>query len=334
LEGDNRIMEKLIDGLLTNLASKGRYGDTELAHVTEKEASLLKSLGGAGTTNPKTGLKEYHLPEGFYTALWNPAPFPYGTTWAQNRFEDMHGYRYKGAWPITGDFDTKMENDNYREHQERHGYVAEPEVEPSEDIVFTEEQIEKQKELFPWLSWGKSPYEEWTEVTPEELARYINPETGEITNEQGLINYMKKINPQLAEVDEDGIAKYTNEQLKAFAKDLAPKAFASKEDIAGATEEYQSSAALSRQKAKGARLQSRRASGVSGVTRTDQYGFGGADESISEGLYADIGSSFQDYKTDIFGLENVATKGYGDFVYGISGGSESDWGKKWTDYAN
>lgn len=40
-------------------ASKGRYGDTMLAHVTPEEAELLKSLGGSGTINPETGLREF-----------------------------------------------------------------------------------------------------------------------------------------------------------------------------------------------------------------------------------------------------------------------------------
>ena len=42
------------------LASKGRYGDTMLAHINPQEAALLKSMGGAGTINPKTGLREFH----------------------------------------------------------------------------------------------------------------------------------------------------------------------------------------------------------------------------------------------------------------------------------
>ena len=41
------------------LASKGRYGDTELVHVNKIEKEILESLGGSGTTNPETGLKEY-----------------------------------------------------------------------------------------------------------------------------------------------------------------------------------------------------------------------------------------------------------------------------------
>lgn len=43
------------------LASKGRNGDTMLAHITPAEARLLKSRGGAGTFNPYTGLPEFFL---------------------------------------------------------------------------------------------------------------------------------------------------------------------------------------------------------------------------------------------------------------------------------
>lgn len=42
------------------LQSKGRRGDTMLAHITPQEAALLKSRGGAGTTNPETGLPEFY----------------------------------------------------------------------------------------------------------------------------------------------------------------------------------------------------------------------------------------------------------------------------------
>jgi len=41
------------------LRSKGRGRDTVLAHITPKEAALLKRRGGSGTINPETGLPEY-----------------------------------------------------------------------------------------------------------------------------------------------------------------------------------------------------------------------------------------------------------------------------------
>jgi len=51
---------------MKNLASQGRRGDTELAHVNPQEAALLRALGGSGTINPNTGLREYGH------AWWHP----------------------------------------------------------------------------------------------------------------------------------------------------------------------------------------------------------------------------------------------------------------------
>lgn len=36
-----------------------RYGDTILAHITRKEAALLKAMGGSGRRDPKTGLPHF-----------------------------------------------------------------------------------------------------------------------------------------------------------------------------------------------------------------------------------------------------------------------------------
>jgi len=46
-------------GLAQLIKSKGRGRDTVLAHITPKEAALLKSRGGRGSINPNTGLPEY-----------------------------------------------------------------------------------------------------------------------------------------------------------------------------------------------------------------------------------------------------------------------------------
>jgi len=45
--------------LAKELQSKGRNGDTILAHINPQEAGILKALGGSGTINPDTGLPEY-----------------------------------------------------------------------------------------------------------------------------------------------------------------------------------------------------------------------------------------------------------------------------------
>jgi hypothetical protein len=39
----------------------GRGGDTLLAHINPQEAALLKRMGGSGTINPYTGLREYKI---------------------------------------------------------------------------------------------------------------------------------------------------------------------------------------------------------------------------------------------------------------------------------
>jgi len=46
----------------------GRDGDTVLAHINPAEAALLKRMGGAGSTNPKTGLPEY---KSFFSKAWS-----------------------------------------------------------------------------------------------------------------------------------------------------------------------------------------------------------------------------------------------------------------------
>jgi hypothetical protein len=76
-------MPNLFDGQYKDLAQKGRYGDTMLAHINPQEAALLKSMGGAGTINPQTGLREFYGNQylesiGYYG---KPEPSPaYGTT--------------------------------------------------------------------------------------------------------------------------------------------------------------------------------------------------------------------------------------------------------------
>ena len=47
----------------------GRGPDTMLAHITPKEAALLRAQGGSGTTNPMTGLPEFF---DYETEQYNP----------------------------------------------------------------------------------------------------------------------------------------------------------------------------------------------------------------------------------------------------------------------
>jgi hypothetical protein len=43
------------------MAQQGRYGDTMLAHISPREARILRQMGGSGTINPNTGLPEFFL---------------------------------------------------------------------------------------------------------------------------------------------------------------------------------------------------------------------------------------------------------------------------------
>ncbi|HWA43389.1 MAG TPA: hypothetical protein VHA10_09285 [Hypericibacter adhaerens] len=45
--------------LATRLGRQGRGGDTLVAHISPREAMMLKLLGGSGTRNPRTGLLEF-----------------------------------------------------------------------------------------------------------------------------------------------------------------------------------------------------------------------------------------------------------------------------------
>ena len=60
----NDYMAKLaadLDGMtMGGLASKGRYGDTMIAHINPQEAEMLMEEGGSGTINPMTGLPEFY----------------------------------------------------------------------------------------------------------------------------------------------------------------------------------------------------------------------------------------------------------------------------------
>lgn len=54
-----------LTGPAREMAKHGRDGDTLLAHITQDEAELLKSLGGRGTINPTTGALEFAREDNF-----------------------------------------------------------------------------------------------------------------------------------------------------------------------------------------------------------------------------------------------------------------------------
>ena len=48
-----------LPALAEMIRAKGRGRDTMLAHITPREAEILKAAGGSGTINPETGLLEF-----------------------------------------------------------------------------------------------------------------------------------------------------------------------------------------------------------------------------------------------------------------------------------
>jgi len=51
------------------LQAAGRGGDSMLAHINPREAEMLRRMGGAGTVNPNTGLREYKEGGGILGAI-------------------------------------------------------------------------------------------------------------------------------------------------------------------------------------------------------------------------------------------------------------------------
>jgi len=79
-----------------SIASLGRKGDTQLAHINSLEASLLKSMGGAGSKNPLTGLKEFFFDDR------PPTPDTTSVTTLENskdNYLDLWSGKNSDGWP-------------------------------------------------------------------------------------------------------------------------------------------------------------------------------------------------------------------------------------------
>lgn len=70
--------------IASDLAKKGRGGDSMLAHITPKEAEMLKSAGGSGTINPDTGLLEFYDWSGSSDNYDNSSARTYADTFSES----------------------------------------------------------------------------------------------------------------------------------------------------------------------------------------------------------------------------------------------------------
>jgi len=99
------------------ISSLGRRGDARAAHITPEEMMLLKRLGGSGTRNPRTGLREFYNKDGgalgrFFAEqeadlLWNT----YGPKIAQDAYA-VRSYSVKNNFghPEMYEFTAKPSN--------------------------------------------------------------------------------------------------------------------------------------------------------------------------------------------------------------------------------
>jgi hypothetical protein len=70
---------KLTPKEMKKVQNLGRFGDTQLAHVNPQEAAMLKAMGGSGTINPYTGLREYGWFSNFVSGIMDPVSNILGT---------------------------------------------------------------------------------------------------------------------------------------------------------------------------------------------------------------------------------------------------------------
>ena len=78
----------LFNKLYKEISGYGRGGDTELAHVNKYEASVLKAMGGSGTVNPLTQLREY----GWFDKDDEPTSQPTPETTTIKQVSDLPDY--------------------------------------------------------------------------------------------------------------------------------------------------------------------------------------------------------------------------------------------------
>lgn len=95
------------------LATKGRANDSILAHISPREARILKAYGGSGTRNPRTGLLEFaedpyepYIKSGMERAqeilkTSSPSPFPAYTPTQANAPSRVSYFDYTPSAPMS-----------------------------------------------------------------------------------------------------------------------------------------------------------------------------------------------------------------------------------------
>ena len=301
------------DALKDKLAmNKGRYGDTtlrevggEVSHVNPQEAYAIDNYGllgeletqaqGAGTINPRTGLREYHMVD-----------------MARELGDD--GVRHYHQLQPDG---------TYQE-------VTIDNTHPGWDKALSALPWHIEQETLPS---GEPGYDfrnmrdfgiETPEFSSEALRQFIDPETNEIIEgqEAAYVEFMRLYNPESNRNDSEGRPLYTDADILRAHRENAPDAFADPEDKKTVRTGYEAEVAGLRGQAYQDRLAAQKAGGS--VFRPGQDMLGGADKKIGQALHQGVTGQTQKYGEDIYGLGKEATDLYEDYVLGTTN-PESEW---------
>ena len=309
---------KFITGLLDNIKSKGRYGDTELrivdnevSHVNKDEAYLIDNYGllgqvitqgtGSGTINPSTGLREYHSKKVLGV--------------------EGHPYHHSSWWNLPTDTIEKVEK------------VAEdiyttPNTITGDALIDEEDIVEEPPPPPPGvlddsydLDTVMVDGEEIQKPTRAGVMQFIDPETNTLTDPQGLAQYIRDLNPNMTMFE--GLDDF--ELIEKF-RQYAPDMFASQEDIQDTRKQFTSDARTRTKKAGQEMMQMDFAMGASGITR-----HGDPNRKITEGLYEDMSKMHKQKSKDMEDLKQGDIDTFGDYVYGLTD-EDSEYGIKGGTY--
>tara|TARA_R100000152_G_C6769441_1_gene195270 strand:+ start:156 stop:1133 length:978 start_codon:yes stop_codon:yes gene_type:complete len=324
---------KFITGLLDNIKSKGRHGDTELrivdnevSHVNKDEAYLIDNYGllgevvtqeiGAGTINPNTGLREYH--EGSWKTGFVAHPYHHTNWWVGDINSAAQGlvdftenvFEFGEDVLSEGLLDTVYDRTINSMRDDIAGGLTSisQNITKPEDLEYDLNQIIIDGKVIEKPSRAK-------------VMEFINPETNTLTDPQGLATYIRELNPNMTMFkglsDTELIQKFTQ---------YAPDMFASQEDIHDTREKYTSDARTRIKKAGEETMQMDFAMGASGITR-----HGDPNRKITEGLYEDMSKMHKQKSKDIEDLKQDDIDTFGDYVYGLTD-ADSEYGIKGGTY--
>ena len=155
------------------IRSKGRGRDTVLAHITPKEAALLKRRGGSGTINPDTGLPEF-IDEDFMGGFGN---IDTGETYTPEQVAEQYPQYYPGGeLPQEGQATMYSPNAQPEYIPEADTYYAPAQPVPAR---YTEQQFKQAAagQMPSGTGNYQTPEKSFLEKSGDALSKLLTPET-------------------------------------------------------------------------------------------------------------------------------------------------------------